>query len=243
MRTLCCSLELELACVNPSDRRTMQSFLLNWLPQILHTIQSNYRWMTWNLFLAIIPFLLSQWLFRGNRRRSALWVLGVIAFVAFLPNAPYVLTDVIHLVNDIRWHPSIWLITLIILPLYLVFILTGFEAYVLSLINLGNYLRRQGQKQWVLGAEITLHSLSAIGIYLGRFKRFNSWDLVTQLDTVLSSVLSDLVEKRPLVVIVITFFVIAGLYGLMKALSLAVLERRQRPRHLPNRYADVSQEE
>lgn len=116
-----------------------------------------------------------------------------------------------------------WVITLILIPQYLLFIFTGFEAYVVSLINLGYYLHRQGWGKFIFGAELLIHhGLSAIGIYLGRFLRFNSWDLATQFDTLAGSVIEDVVGKRPLVVIAITFVVITGLYGLMKQLTLAV---------------------
>lgn len=195
--------------------------------------------MAWNLFLAFVPFALSVWLFRRAsfssassfslriRPRSLLWWLGVLVFVAFLPNAPYVLTDIIHLIDGIRANDSVWVITLILIPQYLLFIFTGFEAYVLSLINLGYYLHRQGWGKFIFGAELLIHGLSAIGIYLGRFLRFNSWDLATQFDTLAGSVIDDVVGKRPLSVIAITFVVIAGLYGLMKQLTLAVASYRK----------------
>jgi uncharacterized membrane protein len=221
----------------------MQAQLFSWLNLILEVIHRNYRWMSWNLFLAFIPLLLSVWLFRHKRGRTWLWWSGLFVFIAFLPNAPYVLTDIIHLYTDVRIYPSDWLITLIVIPLYFLFILAGFEAYVLSLINLGSYLQRQGWGRWVLGAEMALHGLSAIGVYLGRFLRFNSWDLVTNLDSVFDSVINDLAAKRPLAVTVITFVVIAGLYSLLKELSLALMRHRQRDLHTSRRHQDVSLED
>ncbi|MGK7901267.1 MAG: DUF1361 domain-containing protein, partial [Hormoscilla sp.] len=107
-------------------------------------ILKNSPWMGWNLFLAFIPLCLSFWLFRSTRSRSLLWWAVCLVFVAFLPNAPYVLTDTIHLIEDIRQNYSVWIVTLVLIPLYTLFILLGFEAYVLSLLNLGNYLKQQG---------------------------------------------------------------------------------------------------
>ncbi|MCY7282219.1 MAG: DUF1361 domain-containing protein, partial [Cyanobacteria bacterium CAN_BIN43] len=102
---------------------TVKYVLLNAI-DILH---SNARWMGWNLFLAIVPLILSVLLFRRTqlnssaivesrhrRRRSWLWWLGVLTFIAFLPNAPYILTDVIHFINDVRYASSIWLITIVL---------------------------------------------------------------------------------------------------------------------------------
>lgn len=210
----------------------MSTAIAYWLSWAWYIWRSNLYWMGWNLFLAFVPLLLSLWLFRRSAAhrlsRSALWRLplwwlGLLVFVAFLPNAPYVLTDIIHLFDDIRRIDSVWLITLVVLPQYLLFMLAGFEAYVLSLMRLGQYLRRVGRGRWVLAAELVLHGLSAIGIYLGRFKRFNSWDVITQLDTLTHTVMDDLANKRPLLVIGITFTVVALLYWLFKTVHLALV--------------------
>ena len=72
-------------------------------------------------------------------------------------------------------------------------------------------------------AELTLHGLSAVGIYLGRFLRFNSWDLLTKPDTVLNDTLSLLVTKQPLTVMVVTFFIITVLYWVIKQVTLAMI--------------------
>ncbi|WP_287519547.1 DUF1361 domain-containing protein [Okeania sp. SIO2C2] len=121
-----------------------------------------------------------------------MWWFCLLIFIAFLPNAPYVLTDIIHLDQDLRQSNSVWVLTLAVVPQYLLFMFIGFEAYVLSLINLGYYLQREGWSNFILGIELIIHCLSAIGIYLGRFKRFNSWDIVTNPNTLIKSVYSDM---------------------------------------------------
>ena len=201
----------------------MKAELIALIATVWRILLSNSRWMSWNLFLAFVPLVLSVWLFRRKRGRSGIWWFGFLVFFAFLPNAPYVLTDVIHLIEDIRKINSVWMITLIVIPVYLLFILAGFEAYVLSLINLGYYLNRLGQGKWILGAEMFTHVISAVGIYLGRFLRFNSWDFITQLDVLATSVVEDLAGKRPLVIIAVTFVVIVSLYWIMKRVTLGIL--------------------
>jgi len=220
----------------------MKGELFKWIGVALAVLHSNSRWMAWNLFLAFVPLVLSVWLFRRGKprghhaaslaqregpSRSPVWWLGFLVFLAFLPNAPYVLTDIIHLFYDVRRYDSVWVLTLILLPQYLLFILAGFEAYVGSLINLGHYLHRCGWSRFILGAELVIHSLSAAGIYLGRFLRFNSWDLITQPDALAGSVLDEVVGKRPLVVIIVTFVIITGLYWLMKQVTLAIAVYRK----------------
>lgn len=177
--------------------------------------------------IALILMGIDIKLFRLRGARSLLWWIGFTVFVAFLPNAPYVLTDIIHLIEDIRRGYSVWIITLALIPQYLLFMLIGFEAYVLSLIYLGEYLKRQGWGKYILGSELILHALSAIGIYLGRFERFNSWHIVTQPDELVMSMVNDLTGKRPVLVMSVTFLVIAGLYWLMKQVSLGIIYYRQ----------------
>jgi uncharacterized membrane protein len=192
----------------------MKAELIELISRVIQVLQINMRWMTWNLFLAFIPLVLSVWLFRRIKRgRSWVWWLGFAVFYAlleicstwgdpktaisaFLPNAPYLLTDVIHLIDDIRTIQSVWMITLVLIPVYLVVILAGFEAYVISLINIGHYLHRIGKSKWILGMELISHALSAVGVYWGRFLRFNSWDFVTQPDAVITQGIEEILGKQ-----------------------------------------------
>jgi uncharacterized membrane protein len=203
-----------------------------------HLIAENAGWMSWNLFLAIVPLVLSVVLFRhpkfgrvklqvfplvlNQRHRSLPWCLTVGVFFAFLPNAPYILTDVVHFVELITGYNSVWLSTFVIVPLFALFLLTGFAAYVISLINLGAYLNQIGLRRHVFTVEIVIHALNAVGIYLGRFLRFNSWDLVTNLHGVAMSIPDELLNKRPMLVIAVTFIVIAVLYVPFKQMFLAI---------------------
>jgi uncharacterized membrane protein len=201
----------------------MKAELIELIARVLSVLQINMRWMTWNLFLAFIPLALSVWLFRMRRGRSWVWWLGFLVFYAFLPNAPYLLTDVIHLIDDVRTIQSVWMITLVLIPLYILVIFAGFEAYVISLINLGYYLHRIGKSHWILGVELITHALCAVGIYWGRFLRFNSWDFVTQPDALLTRGVEELLGKQPLVIIAITFGILVGLHWIMKRVTLGFL--------------------
>ncbi len=196
------------------------------LANALEVFDRHSGWIVWNLFLAFIPLALSFWLFRRRHiSRTPLWWLLLIVFIAFLPNAPYLLTDIIHLIRAIRAGYSAWIITIIFIPLHLFAILAGLEAYVISLLNQGHYLKQVGAKQFVLEAELLAHALCAIGIYLGRFKRFNSWDLITQPGAILVDTLNQLTSKRPLAVMIITFVVIAVTYWLAKQVTIGVVLR------------------
>ncbi|MFM9158992.1 MAG: DUF1361 domain-containing protein, partial [Dolichospermum sp.] len=117
------------------------------------------------------------------------------------------LTDVIHLIHDIRTVQSIWMITLVLIPVYFVVIFSGFAAYVISLINLGYYLHRIDKSKWIFPVELITHALCAVGIYWGRFLRFNSWDFVTQPDEIITKGVEELLGKQPLIIIILTFII------------------------------------
>jgi uncharacterized membrane protein len=137
---------------------------------------SHRRWMAWNLMLAFVPLLLGLILFRQCMARTALWWIGVVAFVAFLPNAPYVMSDLVHLPADARAAPSITVVVFGLLPLYGVIIAAGLEAYVLSLLSLRRYLRSIGMSRVLPIVNLIAALCTAVGVFFGRVDRLNSWD-------------------------------------------------------------------
>nr|WP_249267937.1 DUF1361 domain-containing protein [Microcystis aeruginosa] len=149
--------------------------------------------------------------------RSLLWWLILLVFLLFLPNAPYILTDSIHLIAYLQQDYAKSLIFLVLIPQYSIFIFIGFQLYVISLLNLKSYCQQSQLNSAVLPLEITLHFLSAIGIYLGRFLRLNSWYLVTQPQQLFWS-LQNLLTQKPLIFISICFLIIWVLYEINKRL-------------------------
>lgn len=145
-------------------------------------LAENAPWMGWNLLLAVAPLALALVLFRRRREddRSALWWLGAVAFVLFLPNAPYVMTDLVHLYRDVRTVESDAVLSVAVVPQYALFILVGLGAYITSVVLAESYV---GQR-WVRPAA---HAVSAIGIYIGRVGRLNSWDMVLRPRLVLDA--------------------------------------------------------
>lgn len=207
----------------------------SWLSYSLDAASGNLPFMVWNTFLAVIPFVLSMWLFqgRGSQVRRLSWWMGCAVCLAFLPNAPYVLTDIIHLVHDIRQGYSIWTITLILVPQYVLFMAIGIEAYVGTLLNFGHYLKRAGRPTWILPSELIIHALTALGIYLGRFLRLNSWDIVTRPGTVGLSIIDQLTAQQPLMVMATTFVIITILYWILKQITLALMVYWRLRKRLP----------
>src|SRR5947207_10573569 len=186
-------------------------------------VQSALRhsvWMSWNAILALVPLALSRRIFRGEPHRTAAWWAGLVAFILFLPNAPYVLTDVVHLIDDIRYVHSDTTITLVVLPVYAVFFLFGMEAYVLAVTELSQWLRRQGvHRSARVTVRLGIHLLCAIGIGLGRIERLNSWDTAVHPMRIVDGLF--MVLSRPLW-LAATFVVVTVVFNMMKVLTLAL---------------------
>ncbi|HEY9735339.1 MAG TPA: DUF1361 domain-containing protein [Trichocoleus sp.] len=198
------------------------------LIQIVSVFSDRYSgWILWNLFLAFIPLALSFWLFRQRsaKSRNSLWWLALVVYVAFLPNAPYVLTDIIHFIRATRDGLSMVALIVAYIPLHVLSILAGFEAYVVSLLNQGQYLRNHGAKRYIVWAELMTHALAAVGVFIGRFRRFNSWDIISDPDGVLLQTLDDLTSKWPLAVILVMFLIITALYWVFKQITLGLVLR------------------
>jgi uncharacterized membrane protein len=149
-----------------------------------------FIFLTWNLFLAWIPFLLSLSIAAVHSRggpRSLLWVLGA-GWLLFLPNAPYILTDFIHL-GKVGGAP-LWFDSALIGT----FAAAGLALGLGSLLVVHHVVEARAGR--VVGWAVALSSLvlSAIGIYLGRFPRFNSWDVVTTPHSLVPVVLQRLAD-------------------------------------------------
>jgi uncharacterized membrane protein len=96
-----------------------------------------------------------------------------------LPNAPYVITDIIHLPYTVHSAPSRAAIVMGVLPIFLVLIGGGVVSYVLTLRLLRLDLRRRGwSRHRRVAAEAVVDFACAVGVALGRIPRLNSWDVV-----------------------------------------------------------------
>jgi uncharacterized membrane protein len=180
--------------------------------------------LIWWVFISAIALVMSTFLFKREKsRRTTLWWLGLVAFIAFLPNAPYVLTDIVHLIRGTSSGVlRVWVVAVVFIPIHAIAILLSFEAYTLSLINQAYYLKKKGNERFILPTELLIHALSAIGIYLGRFVRLNSWDLATDPTNVLITALNALTTKRPAAVVFVTFVILTVLYWIMKQITLGI---------------------
>ncbi|TDV51979.1 DUF1361 domain-containing protein [Actinophytocola oryzae] len=175
----------------------------------MSALVNNVGWMGWNLVLALVPLALARVLFGRHDRPRWVLVSGGAVFVAFLPNAPYVLTDVLHLPRELSVaHGHQWLAAALV-GQYVCLFAAGFAAYVLSLVRFERWLADHGvSRRAVLFTDLSLHALCAVGIVLGRVFRFNSWDLVTNPGGLLDLV--RVPQPRTFAVLFILFAILAG---------------------------------
>ena len=148
----------------------------------------DHPWLVVNTVLAWLPVAMAVVLFTLARdaRRGVLWWGGAVVFVLFLPNAPYVVTDLVHLRSDVAAHGHV---VTRVLPVYAVFIASGFLAYYLSLLQVRRYLVHHGLRARVPAVVLGLHLVVAVGIFLGRWSRLNSWEPVVHPRDALERVL------------------------------------------------------
>jgi uncharacterized membrane protein len=144
--------------------------------RVVHTGRLTYAFMVYNLVLAWIPLVLAlaveAFESRPSRAGGVLAGLGAGVWLLFFPNAPYLMTDLMHL--RVKNNPLFWLD----LTLLQAFAWTGLALGFLSLHVVQRVVaRRTGRGvSWLFAGAVL--AASAFGIYLGRFRRFNSWDAV-----------------------------------------------------------------
>jgi uncharacterized membrane protein len=147
------------------------------LARILLTGNIKYGFLLWNLFLAWLPLLFALLACdEFNSRASRSWrFLGFAGtWLLFFPNAPYIFTDLIHLTGQFYRH--FWVDLVLILLFSVIGLVLGF----VSLFLMQAVVRRMFglAASWFFIAGVA--ALGGFGIYLGRFLRFNSWDLLVK---------------------------------------------------------------
>lgn len=157
----------------------MHSYVWRVGHEMLGVAHLDVWWMSWNLLLAAVPAALAVLLFHDPHRRTALWWFGVAMFILFLPNAPYVLTDLIHVRSNAHSATLDGTVLFGILPLYAVFVAAGFALYAVALHEVGRLVARTSWSARTRLVQVGLHALSAIGVLIGRFPHINSWSVVT----------------------------------------------------------------
>lgn len=139
------------------------------------TAQFIYVFYVWNLFLAIIPVFISNKLLQQKSLSVKSYSL-IFLWLIFFPNAPYIVTDLFHFMK--RDNIPLWFDLLIVTTAAWNGLILGF----VSLNNVEQFLSKHITLKKVKLLMTLSFLLCGFGVYLGRFLRFNSWDVFNNFD-------------------------------------------------------------
>jgi len=155
--------------------------------RIGYSAQGRYTFLVWNLFLAWLPFIFSWLAYRFHRKQFLLTLFGFL-WLLFFPNSPYLVTDLIHikqLGNVPLWYDAIMIFSFALTGLFLGFL----SLYLMQAL----VVRRFGESlSWLF--VLSALALSSFGVYVGRFLRWNSWDVFVQPVTLLHDIANSLFD-------------------------------------------------
>ena len=158
--------------------------------RVEYTDSRSYLFLGWNLFLAWIPFWLSNLVLFMHGRGVRNWIIlfPAMAWLLFLPNCPYILTDLFHLHTNPKvplWFDLLMLVSAA---------WTGLLLGLISMINIHRWLREvvPGFVSWFLMTGTAF--AAGFGVYLGRYERWNSWDVLAQPKPLFNDILHKFID-------------------------------------------------
>jgi uncharacterized membrane protein len=143
--------------------------------RIYLTNHITFLFLLWNLFLAWIPFFISRYMMYSDTPRRK-WYFNLLlsgTWLLFFPNAPYILTDLVHLQHrsDIPfWYDMMILLFFCFNSLFLAF------ASMIHMKRVIDKFFRNSVSHLII---LLIFLITSLGVYIGRFERYNSWDIIT----------------------------------------------------------------
>ena len=142
--------------------------------RILYTGNLRFAGLCWNLFLAIVPYLITRFAIRNPSwiEKRGKFIFLFISWLLFIPNSFYIITDLFHL--EINTHIPLWFD----LALIFSFAWNGILLGVSSIRQMEKIVRLNFPfvQEWQFVYPMML--LNAFGVYIGRYLRYNSWDFI-----------------------------------------------------------------
>ena len=148
----------------------------------------SFLFLCWNLFLAVLPLLFARVAVRSVASGKGRWwvMLWSLLWLLFFPNAPYIITDFVHLGS--RNAISLWFDAVMIGGFAWAGLILGFQS--LALMQWLISKKYGGRIGWSLVVGVIV--AASYGTYLGRFQRWNSWDLAVQPVALLADIFSSI---------------------------------------------------
>lgn len=142
---------------------------------IVHSYATSTRgflFLNWNLFLAFLPWAATTYITLYSHTTKTLTLAILLGlWLLFFPNSPYILTDLFHLLD--RGKSPMWFDLIMILSFAWTGLLFGF----ISLFEIEKMLASTLKPKVVHLVVSTMIFLASFGVYLGRYQRWNSWDI------------------------------------------------------------------
>lgn len=143
------------------------------LCRVIHTGSNLRVSLIWNLFLAYVPFAITRWMEKHPEqiKNRYNWYGYFICWLLFIPNAPYILTDLFHLFDG---GVPLWFDLFVIFS----FAWNGMMLGYISIRSMENMWSQRHSRwpAWLFTFPVMF--LCGMGVYIGRFLRYNSWDIV-----------------------------------------------------------------
>ncbi len=159
--------------------------------RVLYSGSYNYSNLLWNLFLAWLPYIfavIASSLFGISPKRWWLIFLFGFLWLLFFPNAPYIVTDFYYL--DPRPPLPLWFD----ISLIAIFAFTGCFLPIASLRSIHTIIDRSIGRVFGWFFALFALGLASLGVYLGRFGRYNSWDILLNPKSLLKEVINNLLN-------------------------------------------------
>ena len=141
------------------------------LARMIYAQNLYYGYLVWNLFLAAVPLFISNILYKQVHLPRIVLYVGLAIWLLFLPNAPYIITDLVHLHH--RPPVPFWYDMLILL----LSVMNGLALGFISITRVEQIIIRRNAKYLLAIFRVLVILVMSYGVFLGRYLRFNSWDI------------------------------------------------------------------
>ncbi len=195
-------------------------FLL--VARTVYTGRLTFAFLVWNLFLAFVPYFLSYSLTLRPAWMENNWKFATLftVWLLFVPNSFYMLTDLFHLYDSYsvpRWYDLLLILSF------------AWNALLMGILSV-RHMERIIQAKWLYRSGwlfvYPVMFLNALGIYIGRYLRFNSWDILSKpfwlLADMVHLLLHPIYYKNAWAMVLCFSFFLSILYTTLKRLSKAV---------------------
>ena len=156
-----------------------------------------YLFLVWNLFLAGIPLMISHWLQKRPETKAVLRYSMLFLWIIFLPNASYIITDLKHLY--LKPPVPFWYDTILLF----LSAVNGLLMGLMSIAQIEDLLFRVNSRYTKIIVRLVVFPAIGAGVYMGRYLRFNSWDIFISPNAIVSQLVN--AKHLSMAVFTITF--------------------------------------